>query len=1614
MIFPAGSGVLLADTPRIANAFLDGATAPVKNLPVIWNWLFGSNSRPRRQRQTLADRISRVASIHSVSPEKRVGYQNETVHFTAIAANASGATVQGVKFSFESSDVSKLVIDESGMALLKNPGQPWVTVRAGGAQARVPVLIRPGQRPAQSNTQFDSDQSGLSTSGATTGMYGRPAVAAPDSLAELSSLGEAPLRASGAARAGRPYTADHNSAAKNRAAIWSAVTRHRFGSPLSKESADRSAHSKESLPPAAPALDASTSSASRVPSISPPSLGSSGPPALQAPCPAAYDSSDFGYDELWSQPANQVGAPPNRPIEPMKIGTVLPEQNNFNLAIPIYGLSGRGLGAGLTLHYNSRVWSKHGTAITYNPINGWPFVGFSLGFGRIFTYGSGANTKYVLVDPDGTRHYLGTGSDTTTGTYQTSDGGHVTFVGSKSAGGSLYSNDGTKVTISVINNLLLPTRIQDSNGNYVDIAYKQYGSGYPAFPWRQALWYVTDTLGRILQFDYDSCGNLTSITVPAMNEGTQVIARFDYQNIYISNSFSGLTVENLPSSYPYYVSALKHIYFPPTQTGYLFSYSAYGMIYNVSLRRAMTYDSGTGAISDGTQNAFVSFNYPTVASSLTDAPAFTQRTESPGGTYSYAITSDPVEGTKTTTITRPDSSQVLLSRWTNAAVGDDLLMRSQVKNSSGGVMAKSEIAYVVDSGGTTQVQSVISYDDSLAANPPGNGNPVKTDFDYDQHGNVTTTREYGFQVSGAWQTRRRTLAIYKTDSAYINAYLRGLVIESDVYDGKETTSEADDVLMAKTTNTLDDYSSMQGMEGYSGQPEATNHLTSFNTSYTTRGNVTGVTTFKQVNPDQGITRLRKLDKYGNVVKEQASCCVEQTFTIDQTNGYSAPLESTSGTGSGALTSSVDPDFNTGLVVSATNPRGQTASYEYDSASRQTEVTYPSTAIVSATYNDSTLSASSTATYDEGAVPKTVTTTRNFDGWGRLTQSIQPNGGQVNTAYDSMGRTQSVTNPFQSGQSPGASTSYSYDALGRTKVVTLPDGQTVQSIYNGDAVTSVDQVSRKVMRVADCLGRLVKVTEQDASGNLTQDTTYAYDILGNLIDVNQGGQHRLFKYDTLSRLLYEKIPEQTATINEAGGSWTCKYVYNDSNLVTSKTDARGVITTYGYDSLNRLTSVSYNTSGTTATATPGVTYTYDNTSGSGTIGLLLSVVVGTQSSESYYYDSLKRLSSLTRTIGTHNYTTGYQYNEAGQLTQLAYPSGRAVNNYSHDSAGNVTNDGAHSYGYDAENRLVSVDGGSTATYIYDHQNRRLKKSVGSGTHYVWQGYQVLSEHNASSGAVLVDYICGGGQMIAKEDGSRKFFLNDRLSVRATITDGNGGIQGVQSHLPFGELLALTGQIDKHQFTSYERDSETQLDYAVNRHYSQIAGRFISKDPYNISGCLASPQKWARYTNATNDCINVTDALGLDCKSSSMDSFGIEGSSDSDLGPTDVHEGGTLDPVDQGLIDSMFGTGFGTCSDGGRNRDENYTICFGREFQDCLGKRLNATAKQILFLLGAISCVLACLAEGPLAVFGCVGCTIVLAERYLNDPDLIPLLSDIHILECAAEADKKCRRWHPREA
>ena len=383
------------------------------------------------------------------------------------------------------------------------------------------------------------------------------------------------------------------------------------------------------------------------------------------------------------------------------------------------------------------------------------------------------------------------------------------------------------------------------------------------------------------------------------------------------------------------------------------------------------------------------------------------------------------------------------------------------------------------------------------------------------------------------------------------------------------------------------------------------------------------------------------------------------------------------------------------------------------------------------------------------------------------------------------------------------------------------------------------------------------------------------------------------YDTKGRLL--SLPEAGS-----GPTWLSNVTYNIAGQVTGNTLGNGVTEVFGYDT-NRMQLTSQK-AGTTSPYTNrmDLSYSYAATSGqmgsgstAGNAGQLMSIsgtINGTTESAAYTYDNLGRLVTSNQTSNGSSAQRRFAYDRWGNRTGMwdATSGGEQIQsialqgsggiptnqidsvtvpekdpfNLTYDAAGNLTNDevAGHSYGYDSENRLVSVDGGSTASYAYDHLNRRYKKTVGSTvTHYVWQGAQVLAEHNGSTGAVLWDYVFAGSQMIGKVTGSTaNYFLSDRLSMRMTM-DSSGSVLGRQSHLAFGEDFAATGTQDKHRFTSYERDGEAGTDYAVNRQYAQGVGRFGRVDPWR--GSISNPQSLNRYAYVENDPVNTVDPLGL---------------------------------------------------------------------------------------------------------------------------------------------------------
>jgi YD repeat-containing protein len=140
-------------------------------------------------------------------------------------------------------------------------------------------------------------------------------------------------------------------------------------------------------------------------------------------------------------------------------------------------------------------------------------------------------------------------------------------------------------------------------------------------------------------------------------------------------------------------------------------------------------------------------------------------------------------------------------------------------------------------------------------------------------------------------------------------------------------------------------------------------------------------------------------------------------------------------------------------------------------------------------------------------------------------------------------------------------------------------------------------------------------------------------------------------------------------------WSSAYSYDENSNLKTRTDARGIITSYNYDDLNRNTTIDYST---TTTTNPDVTRRYDGAGVSG--GILYAkgqlTHVGTEGAfvSSYTYDTfdvMGRVKQSTQTTESNPpYVMGYVYDVAGNMYSQTYPSGRIVTT-SFDGAGRTS-------------------------------------------------------------------------------------------------------------------------------------------------------------------------------------------------------------------------------------------------------------------------------------------------------------------------------------------------------
>lgn len=451
----------------------------------------------------------------------------------------------------------------------------------------------------------------------------------------------------------------------------------------------------------------------------------------------------------------------------------------------------------------------------------------------------------------------------------------------------------------------------------------------------------------------------------------------------------------------------------------------------------------------------------------------------------------------------------------------------------------------------------------------------------------------------------------------------------------------------------------------------------------------------------------------------------------------------------ARTRTLTYDSLSRLTSSVVPESGQT-SYQYDANGNTTQITDArsvSTTIgydalnrpISKTYSDSTPSV--TFSYDE-ASPWGVPGSNNTN--GRLS-STWVNGSLAGSIYiyDSMGR---LVRNDQCAKSVCGTTSYpvyaSYDYAGDLTSLTYPSGRQIANSYNNAGrLTGVN--------FANYNGTSVNYPYYTVPQS-TSSTAWGYFPTGsvNRFSFGPGVSETL---SSNNRLMLNQITASTSA--QTLLSKTYSFYSSNNGDITQIADNMnsGRTQNFGYDYLNRLTSAV-----TAASSGPDAW------------------------NESYSIDPWGNM----KWSGTYSFTQNF-----GTNNQIAPNQG-----YSYDAAGNLLTDTFHTYAYDAEERMTSVDT-SNGSYTYSADGTRSRKDIpGDYTEYVYFGGQAIAEKNSAGD--WTDYIFANGQRIAKAEG-----LDNGLRNYGTTT-GSG--QWVVQY--FGSAAGLNGYTiqsgDKLYLTQYQ--------------------------------------------------------------------------------------------------------------------------------------------------------------------------------------------------------------------
>jgi RHS repeat-associated protein len=405
----------------------------------------------------------------------------------------------------------------------------------------------------------------------------------------------------------------------------------------------------------------------------------------------------------------------------------------------------------------------------------------------------------------------------------------------------------------------------------------------------------------------------------------------------------------------------------------------------------------------------------------------------------------------------------------------------------------------------------------------------------------------------------------------------------------------------------------------------------------------------------------------------------------------------------------------GAKVTLTKSNGRTVPFTRTSG----------TAYAAPAWSRETLAGSPEAGYTFTALDRTVS---RFSGAGRLEAIADANGNETALAYDEAGRLKTVTDPA------GRQLAFSYNAGGQVESVEDPIGHLVNYAYEGGKLVSVTLPGEGGPRWQFKYDGSHRITEViDGRGG---KTTNEYDGSNRVISqTDPAGRTTTFAYEGFHTTITNKATgaatDEWFTSNNEPYSITHGYgtpqgttktfAYNEAGQLVRSTDGNGHSTTYGYDEAGNRTSERDALGHETK-------WTYNSAH------QVASITTPRGETTTIERDASGNVESVSRPApGASTQTTGFNYDEHGQLESLTDPLGRTWN-YSYDSYGDLASEAdplgqTRTLGYDEDSRLVStvsprgnLEGANPSEYETtierDAQGRPLKTTapLGHATEY----------------------------------------------------------------------------------------------------------------------------------------------------------------------------------------------------------------------------------------------------------------------------------------------------------